>query len=262
MKRILMFAYSIIAYLIGFASLLLWILSVSQLVPEISIDRTPELSFPLALIKNIGLVLLFGLQHSIMARKSFKQWITGFIPQPVERSTFVLLSGVLLAFLVWQWEPLGGTIWNITAGTPLFYIMYALFFMGWSILFISTFLINHFDLFGLRQTYSELRKKPYTDLPFRVKAFYNYVRHPLYFGGILGLWATPTMTATHLCFALLLTGYFVIGSLFEEKDLVRDFGDQYRDYQKRTGRFVPLFSRKKTVTSAAAAMAGKGSIAD
>jgi protein-S-isoprenylcysteine O-methyltransferase Ste14 len=178
MKAIIMFIYAIIAYLIGFASLLFWILSASQLIPEISIDRSPEISFPLALIKNIGLVLLFGIQHSVMARKPFKEWVTRILPQPIERSTYVLVSGILLVFLVWQWEPMGGTIWSIPEGSILFYVMYALFFLGWSILFISTFLINHFDLFGLRQTYSELLKKPYTPLYFRVKAFYKYVRHP------------------------------------------------------------------------------------
>jgi protein-S-isoprenylcysteine O-methyltransferase Ste14 len=143
-----MFVYSIIAYLIGFASLLFWILSASQLIPEISIDRSPEISFPLALIKNIGLVLLFGIQHSVMARKPFKEWVTKILPQPIERSTYVLISGILLVFLVWQWEPMGGTIWSIPEGSILFYVMYALFFLGWSILFISTFLINHFDLFA------------------------------------------------------------------------------------------------------------------
>jgi len=245
MKTIIMFGYSIIAYLIGFASLLFWILSASHLIPEISIDRSPEISFPLALIKNIGLVLLFGIQHSVMARKPFKEWVTRILPQPIERSTYVLVSGILLVFLVWQWEPMGGTIWTIPEGSILFYVMYALFFLGWSILFISTFLINHFDLFGLRQTYSELLKKPYRPLYFRFKAFYKYVRHPLYVGGIIGIWATPTMSLTHLWFALLLTGYFVIGSLFEEKDLIQDFGDQYRDYQKKTGKFIPFLKGNK-----------------
>ncbi|MEO6979476.1 MAG: isoprenylcysteine carboxylmethyltransferase family protein [Mucilaginibacter sp.] len=240
MKTIFMFLYSIIAYLVAFTALLFWTLSASQLIPVISIDRAPEISFPLALIKNIGLVLLFGLQHSIMARKPFKQWITKILPQPIERSTYVLASGIALAFLTWQWAPMGGSIWNIPAGTTLFYLMYALFFIGWSILFISTFLINHFDLFGLRQTYFELIKKPYKPLEFKVRAFYKYVRHPLYLGGILGVWATPAMSATHLCFAILLSGYFIVGALFEERDLTRDFGNNYRDYQKRTPMFIPF----------------------
>ncbi len=239
MKTIIMFVYSILAYLIAFASLLYWILSVSGLIPVISIDRTAGFSFTQAFIKDLGLVMLFGIQHSVMARKSFKKWITRILPMPIERSTYVLISGILLAFLVWQWEPMGGTIWTIPYDSVLYYIIYILFFAGWTILFISTFLINHFDLFGLRQTYHELLKRPYRPLEFKVKAFYKYVRHPLYLGGIVGIWASPTMTLTHLCFAILLTGYFVLGALFEEKDLVSDFGDDYRNYQKETGMFIP-----------------------
>jgi protein-S-isoprenylcysteine O-methyltransferase Ste14 len=243
MKSIIMFVYSIVAYLIGFVSLLFWILSVSNLIPEISIDRNPEMSLPLALAKNIGLVLLFAIPHSVMARKSFKDQITRVLPRPIERSTYVLQAGVLLSFLVWQWEPMGGNIWTIAADSTLFYIMYFLFFLGWTTLFVSSFLINHFDLFGLRQTYLELTKKSYEPLKFRITAFYKYVRHPLYFGGILGLWATPIMTMTHLVFAILLTAYFIIGAMFEEKDLVEEFGEQYQSYKKRTPMLIPFFKK-------------------
>ena len=243
MKTILMFGYSIIAYLIGFASLLFWILSLSNLIPEISIDRNPGMSFPLALAKNISLVLLFALPHSVLARKSIKDRITLIIPRPIERSTYVLQSGLLLAFLTWQWEPLGGSIWSIAADGSLFYIMYFLFFLGWTILFISTFLINHFDLFGLRQTYLELMKKTYKPLDFKITAFYKFVRHPLYFGIVLGLWATPLMTMTHLVFAVLLTTYIIIGIMFEEKDLMKAFGEHYRSYKKRTPMLIPFFKK-------------------
>ena len=246
MKKVAMFTYSIISYAIAFVSLLLWILSVSHLIPAISIDRPPQMPAGWALLKNLGLVLMFGLHHSITARKPFKAWITKILPAPIERSTFVLLSGILLAILVFNWEPIGGNIWAIAPGSPLYYFSYAMFFTGWAILFISTFLINHFDLFGLRQTYLELVGKPYTELTFRITAFYKYVRHPLYLGGIIGLWATPVMSATHLCFAILLTGYFVVGTLFEEKDLIRDFGDTYREYSQSTAMLIPfLKSRKK-----------------
>ncbi|MFD2726338.1 methyltransferase family protein [Hyunsoonleella rubra] len=245
MKKVLMFSYSIIAYLIGFASLLLWIISVSDLVPEISIDQSPTLPFHLALLKNFGLVLLFGVQHSIMARQSFKKAFAKFFPKPIERSTFVLISGLLLVFLVWQWEPIGGSIWKIHSGSILYYMIYVLFFAGWSILFISTFLINHFDLFGLRQTYLELQDKPYSPLNFKVFSFYKHVRHPLYFGGILGLWATPNMTATHLLFAIGLTAYFIIGTLFEERDLKKEFGKAYVDYQSKTRMLIPFPKRIK-----------------
>ena len=250
MKKVLMFTYSLVAYLIGFASILYWIASVSHLVPEISIDQTPELPFLYALLINLGWVLLFGLQHSIMARKPVKAVLTRYLPKPVERSTFVLVSGVLLALLVANWQPLGGLIWEVQTGTPLYYGIYVLFFSGWAILFVSTFLINHFDLFGLRQTYLELANKPYTDLNFKVISLYKYVRHPLYFGGILGLWATPRMTVTHLVFAIGLTAYFVVGTLFEEKDLKREFGDLYREYQARTPMLLPFtkFQSRRTLS--------------
>lgn len=245
MKTLSMFLYSIIAYLVGFAGLLFWILSVSQLLPAISIDGAPRISLPLALLKNIGLVLLFGLQHSVMARKPFKQWLAKILPQPVERSTYVLASGIFLSLLVWQWEPIGGTLWNVPAGSILFYFIYALFFTGWAILFIATFLINHFDLFGLRQTYFELVKKPYVPLDFKVRWFYKYVRHPIYFGGIVGIWAATSMSVTHLCLAVLLTCYFIIGSTLEEKDLIRDFGSKYTSYQKTTGKLIPFLKTNK-----------------
>ncbi|AUP77634.1 methyltransferase family protein [Flavivirga eckloniae] len=246
MKKVLMFSYSIIAYIIGFASLLLWIVSVSHLVPEISIDQPQRMAFFPALLKNLSLVALFGLQHSIMARKSFKSFLTKYIPRPIERSTFVLISGLLLILLVNQWEPMGGLVWEVTSGSVLFYVIYVLFFTGWAILFISSFLINHFDLFGLRQTYLELQNKPYTKLKFKVFSFYKHVRHPLYFGGILGLWATPTMTMTHLIFAIALTSYFVIGTLFEERDLKKEFGELYKSYQAKTPMLIPFIKRNKS----------------
>ncbi len=244
MKAITMFTYSLISYLIGFASIIYWILSVSNLVPEISIDGAPEVPITQAIIVNILLITMLGLQHSIMARKSFKKFITRFIPEPVERSTFVLMSGIALTLLVYFWEPIGGIIWSFETGSPAFYFMYVLFFAGWTIMFISTFLINHFDLFGLRQAYLKLVGKPYTSLQFKVWSFYKYTRHPLYFGCILGIWATPHMTVTHLFFAALITSYFVIGALFEEKDLRRDFGDQYRAYMSKTSMIIPFLKIK------------------
>ena len=246
MKKVLMFSYSIVSYLIGFASLLFWILSISHLIPEISIDRNPELPFQYAILKNIGLVLLFAIPHSVMARKSFKTWITKILPRPIERSTYVLQAGLLLFVLIWNWEPIGGNIWTISNRSVLYYVMYVLFFAGWIILFISTFLINHFDLFGLRQTYLELVNKPYTRLNFKIVSFYKYTRHPLYFGGIMGLWFTPVMSATHLTFAILLTTYFFIGALFEERDLKKEFKEKYEAYIKKTPMMIPFITRKKT----------------
>jgi len=245
MKKLTMFSYSVISYAIAFSSLMLWILSISHLIPAISIDRPQQIPWGWALLKNIGLISMFGLHHSITARKPFKAWITRMLPAPIERSTFVLVSGILLAILVVNWEPIGGNVWAFAPGTPLYYISYVMFFTGWAILFISTFLINHFDLFGLRQTYLELVGKPYTELSFRITAFYKYVRHPLYFGGIVGLWATPVMSSTHLSFAILLTGYFIVGTLFEERDMIKRFGDTYRAYQNRTAMLIPFLKKKQ-----------------
>lgn len=246
MKSIIMFIYSIAAYLVAFASIVYWILSVSHLIPEISIDQDPKVSFILALLNNLVLVALFGVQHSIMARPWFKDFFANYFPRAIERSTFILVSGVLLFFLVIQWQPMGGLIWDVSSNVTLNYIIYALFFIGWSILFISTFLINHLDFFGLRQVYFEIRKKPYKPLNFKVVGFYKYMRHPIYFGGILGLWATPVMTFTHLAFAILLSAYFIIGTFFEEKDLRQEFGKLYRDYALKTPMYVPFIKRNKS----------------
>lgn len=240
-----MFVYSLLAYAVGFAALLLWILSLSPLLPVVSIDRSPQMSFSLALINNLFLVLLFAIPHSAMARPWFKDWLTRFVPRPIERSTYVLVAGILLSLLVWKWEPMGGTVWSVSEGSALYYILYLLFVLGWVILFISTFLIHHFDLFGLRQTYLELTGKKYEALEFKVVAFYKYVRHPLYLGILLGIWSTPVMTVTHLVFALLLTAYTLVGVTYEEKDLLREFGDTYRSYQKRTPMLIPFFKRNK-----------------
>lgn len=245
MKSILMFAYSVIAYLIGFASILFWIVSLSGLIPEISIDRNAEVSFLMAFVHNLLLILLFAIPHSLMARKWFKEFCTRFLPKPIERSTYVLIAGLSLSFVVWRWEPMGGSIWSISDGSSLYYVVYALFFLGWIIMLVSTFLINHFDLFGLRQTYVELTAKSYGPLEFKIVSFYKYVRHPLYFGIVMGLWSAPVMTITHLVFAILMTAYVIIGVSFEEKDLLSEFGDRYRSYQSRTPMLIPFFKKLK-----------------
>lgn len=245
MKKIAMFLYSIVAYLISFAAILFWILSVSNLIPEISIDKEPNLSPILAILNNFVLIALFGVQHSIMARKWFKNLFSRYFPKPIERSTFVLMSGLLLFNLVFQWQPVGGILWEVAPDSYLNYIIYGLFFLGWAILFISSFLINHFDLFGLRQTFLELQNKPYTELKFGITAFYKYVRHPLYFGMLLGMWATPVMSVTHLLFALAITTYVIIGTTFEERDLVKAFDNTYKDYQAKVPMLIPFFKRSK-----------------
>ncbi len=245
MKKILMFTYSMVAYLIAFGSILFWIASVGNLIPAIGIDQEPQMSVLRAILNNLLLISLFGVQHSVMARKWFKELFTRYFPRPIERSTFVLVSGLLLFNLVYNWQPIGGQIWQVEPDSILFYVLYGLFFAGWAVLFISSFLINHFDLFGLRQTFLELMGKPYTQLKFRVTLFYKYVRHPLYFGMLLGMWATPNMTVTHLIFAIAISTYVVIGTLFEEKDLVNEFGDTYKAYQAKKPMLIPFTKWRK-----------------
>lgn len=240
MKKIVMFTYSVVAYLIAFGSILFWIASVGNLIPAIGIDQEPQMSIVWALLNNLLLISLFGVQHSVMARKWFKDLFAKYFPKPIERSTFVLVSGILLFNLVYNWQPIGGVIWQVVPESTLYYAIYGLFFAGWAILFISSFLINHFDLFGLRQTFLELMGKPYTQLEFRITLFYKYVRHPLYFGMLLGMWATPNMTVTHLIFAIAITAYVVIGTLFEEKDLVNEFGETYKAYQAKKPMLIPF----------------------
>ena len=240
MKQALTATYAIISYAIGFIALIYWIASTGNLLPFASIDGMPNMNTIPALIKNIALILLFGLQHSVMARKSFKKWITRVIPEYLERSTYVLSTGLVLTLLVWEWEPLGGTLWRITNESAWYYILYGLYFFGWVILFISTFLINHFDLFGLRQAYLSILGIPYEEIDFKVVSFYKYTRHPLYLGALIGIWATPSMTVTHLVYALLLTGYIYVGIFYEERDLISAFGDKYRNYIANTSKLIPI----------------------
>ena len=249
MKAKLGFLYAVFAYSIGFTSLLLWIIFTGNLWEPFSIDSKPvRMDLLTAIFKNKGLILLFGLQHSIMARQSFKKWLTKFIPEHLERSTFVLITGLLLSFILWQWEPLGGVIWTVPRNSVLYFILYGLFFTGWTILFVSTFLINHFDLFGLRQAYLKMMGRPYTQLDFKVVYLYKFTRHPLYLGIILGIWCTPHMTVTHLVFAILLSIYVLIGIYYEEKDLVTAFGHDYKDYQELVPKLIPL-TRQQRKTS-------------
>jgi protein-S-isoprenylcysteine O-methyltransferase Ste14 len=191
-----------------------------------------------AIAIDIGLLVLFALQHSVMARPRFKQWWTRFVPQQIERSTYVLFSNVALIVLFVLWRPLGGSIWNIEneAGRIAAYVLFAI---GCGTVLLTTFLINHFDLFGLRQVWLYFRGKPYTSLRFSTPGLYRWVRHPLYIGWMISFWATPTMTAGHLIFAALLTIYMVGAAVIEERDLVAHFGWSYEEYRRRVPMFVP-----------------------
>jgi len=243
MKRFPVLLYGLVSYLLFFGTFLYAFGFVGNLFVPKSIDGDPQVPLFQAILINASLLLLFALQHSIMARPAFKRWWTKFVPEPMERSTYVLLSSLCLLLLVWQWQPMGGFIWAIENPVGKS-IMTGLFITGWLIVLLSTFMINHFDLFGLRQVWFYFIGKKYEPLRFRIPFFYKYVRHPLYFGWLLAFWATPVMSAAHLLFALLTTGYILTAIKFEEKDLITHFGNKYTEYKKKVPMILPLGKKK------------------
>jgi protein-S-isoprenylcysteine O-methyltransferase Ste14 len=208
-------------------------------VPK-SIDSGPQGSIAAALAIDGALLALFALQHSVMARPGFKRAWTRIVPEPVERSTYVLLSSAALLLMFWQWQPIGGIIWKVDGGIAEA-IMIGLYAVGLLVVLLSTFLINHFDLFGLRQVYLYLRGRKYTHLEFRTPFFYRYVRHPLYVGWLLTFWSAPVMTVAHLFFAVMTTAYILLAIRFEEADLIAAHGEKYRQYRNQVPMIVPAF---------------------
>ncbi|HYI77923.1 MAG TPA: NnrU family protein [Chryseolinea sp.] len=248
MKRTLFLLYGVVAYAIFFATFCYAVGFVSTLLVPKHIDSLPQSPLSYALLVNAGLLTLFALQHSVMARPAFKRWWTRYVPEPIERSTYVLLSSVCLLILFQYWQPIGGVIWQVES--ELFQIfLKALCLFGFSIVLISTFLINHFDLFGLRQVWFYFIGKPYETLPFRTPFFYKYVRHPLYLGFMIAFWATPTMTIAHLFFAIMTTGYMLTAIQFEENDLIKHFGAKYREYKRSAPMLIPFTKSAKSKTS-------------
>ncbi len=245
MKNTLYLLYGIICYIAFFGTILYAIGFVGNLVVPKTIDSEPQVSLIQAILINAALLLLFAMQHSIMARPAFKQWWTRIIPTALERSSFVLLSSLCLMLLMWQWQPIGGVVWSIDNSFAKT-ILFILYLTGWGLVFVSTFLINHFDLFGLRQVWLYFTGKPYTALPFRLPALDKLGRHPLYLGFIIAFWSTPLMTIAHLLFAILTTGYILTAIQFEERDLLTHFGDKYREYKKWAPMLIP-FSKRRTI---------------
>ena len=240
-KRTSVFVYGVVSYAIFFGSFLYALGFVGNVGVPKSIDSMPETPLWLALLVNSLLLGAFAVQHSVMARPGFKRWITRFIPKAAERSTYTLASSLLLIALFTFWEPIGGVVWNVEDPIGRA-VLYGLFGFGWGLVLVATFLINHFDLFGLRQVWLYLVGKEYTQLKFGTPGPYKWVRHPLYVGWFFAFWATPTMTVAHLVFALLTTGYILIAIQLEERDLL-NVHPEYAGYRKRVPMLIPRFKR-------------------
>jgi methanethiol S-methyltransferase len=247
MKRYLTVGYGAASY----AAFLMAFPYAIGFIGDITVPRSVDhgIASPIgrALVINVVLLGLFAVQHSVMARPGFKRWWTRVVPRSIERSTYVLLASSVLLVLYWQWRTMPALIWDVRHPVGRL-TLWALFWLGWATVLLSTFMINHFDLFGLRQVYLAWRGKPYTDLDFRTHLFYRLVRHPLMLGFIVAFWAAPTMTAGHLLFATGTTGYILIALQLEERDLVATLGNRYRDYRRRVPMLVPLPRRRTTET--------------
>jgi protein-S-isoprenylcysteine O-methyltransferase Ste14 len=238
MSRISAFLYGLFSYVIFFVSFLYAIGFVESLVVPKTIDSGTAAPLAEALIVNLLLMSVFALQHSVMARPQFKQWWTRFVPESVERSTYVLFSSLALLLLFWQWRPIPSVVWQID-NPPLAMVVIGLSLVGWLIVLTSTFLINHFELFGLHQVANNLTGRAMPAPHFRTPLYYKFVRHPIYLGFIIAFWAAATMTVGHLLFAAVTTAYIFIGIALEERDLVTVFGDEYRHYKDRVSMVIP-----------------------
>lgn len=248
MSRPAILLYGVVGYAVFFLTFLYLIGFVSGLVVPVTVDQGgPETPLGLAILIDVGLVALFGIQHTIMARPWFKKAIERAVPQPVERTTFMLVTCAVFALMFTQWRPIPGVLWSIDGAAA--WVVHGVGFAGWGIALLSTFLIDHFDLFGLRQTWLAFRGVPYTKKRFVERSLYRWVRHPLMLGFLIAFWAAPTMTLGHAVFAGSYTVYVLIALLVEERDLVAAHGDAYREYQRRVPKLIPI-GAKQTAPSA------------
>ena len=242
MGKFMAFLYGIAAYLAFAITIIYAIGFVTGLLVPKTIDSGAVVPLTEAIVVNLLLMSLFAVQHSVMARPQFKKWWTQFVPVAVERSTFVLFSSLALLLLFWQWRPIPAVVWQVS-NPQVATSLLALGLFGWLLVFISTFLINHFELFGLHQVANHLAGRPMPAVRFRTPMLYNLVRHPIYLGFIIFFWATPVMTAGHLLFAAVTTAYIFVGIALEEHDLIAVFGDEYRRYRQRVAMIVPFFGK-------------------
>ena len=246
MKKSIVLLYGIVNYSLGSGALVCLIAFLFNLIPPNSwlngIDAGAGVIAPLAVLVNLGLIVLFGLQHSIMARPWFKRWIASYIPEAAERSTYLLATALAVLILCLLWQPIPQVLWQ-AENAVLYYSLLGVGLGGWMLVLYSTFLINHFDLFGLRQVWLYFRGREYTPLEFRTRALYRWVRHPIMTGAFIGLWFTPVMSLGHLLLAAGMSIYILIGVYHEEKDLVHAFGNRYLRYMQQTRKFFPAVSK-------------------
>jgi methanethiol S-methyltransferase len=236
--KFIAFIYGIVSYLIFFVTILYAIGFVMGLVVPKTIDTGENSSTIDAVIINLHLMALFAVQHSVMARQRFKAWWTQYVPKPIERSTYVLASSLCLLLLFWQWRPIPSVVWQVD-DPDIAVALATISLVGWALVFTSTFLINHFELFGLSQVGHHLAGKEMSPARFRTPLLYKFARHPLYLGFIIAFWAAPVMTVGHLLFAAVTTAYIMVGIWLEERDLIDIFGDQYREYRHRVSMLIP-----------------------
>jgi protein-S-isoprenylcysteine O-methyltransferase Ste14 len=242
MSRIAAFLYGLAAYVVFAFTLLYTIGFVTGLLVPKTIDTGSIVPIGEALVVNVLLLSLFAVQHSVMARRQFKHWWTRFVPVSVERSTYVLLASLAVILLLWQWRPMPAVVWQVD-NPQIAVAITGVSLGGWLLVLVSTFLINHFELFGLHQVINHLAGRSMAEPRFKTPVLYKVVRHPLYLGFIIAFWAAPTMTAGHLLFAAVTTAYILVGIFLEERDLIALFGDEYRRYRERVAMLVPFWRR-------------------
>ncbi len=243
MRKASVLAYGLLSYAICQISHLYAVGFLGDFVVPKSIDSGPSGPVFEALLIDTGILIIFTLHHSLTARHTFKKWLTKFIPEPIERSTYILFVGLIAFFLYMNWRPIPVVMWNVENVLGR-WVIYGFFFFGWLLIVLSSFAIDHFDFFGVRQVYLYWKSEPYTPVPFKVVSFYKYTRHPMMLGTVIVLWFTPTMTVGHMIFSAGLTIYTIIGIHFEERDLVNYFGEPYVQYQKNTPMIVPFIKSK------------------